>query len=73
MMLSGVTALCLLYAASILPTQAAASEDVEGWVSLFEGKSLKVFPDFGEDGRGRILLQDHGEEVRFRSIKIRAL
>jgi hypothetical protein len=41
MMLSGVTALCLLYAATTLPTQAAAAEDSEGWVSLFEGKSLK--------------------------------
>lgn len=29
--------------------------------------------NFGEDGRGRILLQDNGTEVRFRSIKIRAL
>ena len=34
---------------------------------------FSAFPNFGEDGRGRILLQDRGEEVRFRSIKIRAL
>jgi hypothetical protein len=34
---------------------------------------FKVLPDFGEDGRGRILIEDHGSEVRFRSIKIRAL
>lgn len=34
---------------------------------------FKVLPTFGEDGRGRILLQDRGAEVRFRSIKIRAL
>lgn len=32
---------------------------------------LKLLPYFGEDGRGRILLEDHGSEVRFRSIKIR--
>lgn len=35
--------------------------------------SFNVLPNFGEDGRGRILLQDRGQEVRFRSIKIRAL
>lgn len=29
--------------------------------------------NFGEDGRGRILLEDGGQEVRFRSVKIRAL
>lgn len=34
---------------------------------------FRVLPLFGEDGRGRILLQDRGQEVRFRSIKIRAL
>lgn len=34
---------------------------------------LKGLPNFGEDGRGRILLEDHGSEVRFRSIKIRGL
>jgi hypothetical protein len=34
---------------------------------------FKVLPNFGEDARGRILLQDRGQEVRFRSIKIRAL
>jgi hypothetical protein len=32
---------------------------------------VKLLPNFGEDGSGRILLEDHGSEVRFRSIKIR--
>jgi hypothetical protein len=34
---------------------------------------FKDLPRFGQMERGRILLQDHGDEVRFRSIKIRKL
>jgi hypothetical protein len=34
---------------------------------------FKDIAGFGQLERGRILLQDHGDEVRFRSIKIRAL
>lgn len=34
---------------------------------------FKPIPKFGETPRGRILLQDHGDEVRFRSLKVRPL
>jgi hypothetical protein len=34
---------------------------------------FKEIPKFGELERGRILLQDHGDEVRFRSVKIKTL
>jgi hypothetical protein len=34
---------------------------------------FKAAPGFGDQQKGRILLQDHGDEVRFRSIKIRDL
>lgn len=46
------------------------SEEFRGHVATSKFKDLAKF---GELKRGRILLQDHGDEVRFRSVKIRAL
>lgn len=47
-----------------------ASEDFRQRIAASKFKSIA---DFGKLKRGRILLQDHGDEVRFRSVKIRAL
>lgn len=46
------------------------SADFRSRVAASKFKSIEKF---AEVERGRILLQDHGDEVRFRSIKIRAL
>ena len=45
----------------------------DAFKSLVAGSKYKDIPGFGLASKGRILLQDHGNEVYFKNIKIRVL
>ncbi len=45
----------------------------DNWRKMLAGSKFKQWADFGTYKKGRIDLQDHGDDVWFRNIKIRKL
>ncbi|ULQ58058.1 DUF1080 domain-containing protein [Flavihumibacter rivuli] len=45
----------------------------DGWRNMIAGSKFKTMPDFGKFNSGKIALQDHGDNVWYRNIKIRKL
>ena len=45
----------------------------DAWRALVAKSKYKVWPNFGEASEGNILLQEHGNAVSFKNIKIREL
>jgi hypothetical protein len=43
------------------------------WDALVAGSKFKAWPDFGKATKGHIALQDHGDKVWFKNIKIREI
>jgi hypothetical protein len=47
--------------------------DDQNWKDLIANSKFKNMPDFGKFLKGHIVLQDHGNDVWYRSIKIKSL
>jgi hypothetical protein len=45
----------------------------DNWRKMIAGSKFKAWPDFGTFKKGHIDLQDHGDDVWFRNIKIKRL
>lgn len=45
----------------------------EGWKKMIAGSKFKAWPDFGTYKKGKIALQDHGNHVWFKNIRIKQL
>jgi hypothetical protein len=45
----------------------------DDWKEKLAKSKFKDFPQFGKAEKGHICLQDHGDRVAFRNLKIRAL
>jgi hypothetical protein len=43
------------------------------WKALVQASKFKAMPGYGLEKSGHLALQDHGDDVRFRNIKIRVL
>jgi hypothetical protein len=52
---------------------AESSYGDDRWKALVAGSKFKAMPDFAGLPKGRICLQDHGDPVWYRNIRIRAL
>jgi len=45
----------------------------DNWKNLIAGSKFVAWPDFGTYKKGKIALQDHGDEVWFRNVKIKEI
>jgi len=45
----------------------------DNWKQMIAESKFKTMPDFGSFKKGKIALQEHGDEVWYKNIKIRKL
>jgi cytochrome c len=45
----------------------------DNWAQMIANSKFKDMPDFGKARKGHIALQDHGDRVWFRNVKIKEL